>query len=288
MNHDEATRLTDNALEQLARALDEGHSATLTAYLKTIAKFHNYSFGNVLLIAFQKPDATHVAGFHTWRKLGRFVNKGEKGIAILAPITIRVKGDAHELGGNNGVEVVPVRQVIRGFKVVHVFDVSQTDGDPIAQFARISGSPCDYLERLRGLIAQHGIQLEYAPIPDGAEGFSDDGAITLRPDLDPAEEFAVLVHELAHELLHKKERRTETTRTVRETEAEAVAFVVSQAIGLDCSTRSSDYIQLYRGDRTTLQESLQLIQLTAAGIIHDLTGPALPNCMGVAVAPSLP
>jgi antirestriction protein ArdC len=274
MYRDEATKLTDNALEQLALALDQGHSATLTAYLKTLAKFHNYSFGNVLLIAFQKPDATHVAGFHTWRKLGRFVKKGEKGIAILAPIAFRAKADAHEVVENNDVAIVPVRQMIRGFKAVYVFDVSQTDGKPIADFARISGSPCEYLVRVRDLIIQRGIQLEYAPILDGAKGFSESGVITLRPDLDPAEEFAVLVHEFAHELLHKKERRSGTTRTIRETEAEAVAFVVSQAIGLDCSTRSSDYIQLYRGDRSTLQESLKHIQATAAGIIRELTASA--------------
>lgn len=110
------------------------------------------------------------------------------------------------------------------------------------------------------LVHAKGISLDYWAIPGGASGVSEGGAITVRPDLEPAEEFAVLVHELAHELLYKGERRSETSKKVRETEAEAVSFVVSQAIGLDCSSRSSDYIQLYRGDKDTLGESLGYIQ----------------------------
>lgn len=92
MKREEAIKLTQTALEQLSAALEQGHSETLATYLNTLARFHNYSFGNVMLIAFQKPDATHVAGFNTWKKLGRHVKKGEKGIAILAPMIYRRKG----------------------------------------------------------------------------------------------------------------------------------------------------------------------------------------------------
>ena len=95
MNREEALQLTDTALEQLTQALAQGKSDTLKTYLTTLARFHNYSFGNVLMIAVQKPDATHVAGFQTWRKLGRFVKKGEKGIAILAPLVYRSGKGGH-------------------------------------------------------------------------------------------------------------------------------------------------------------------------------------------------
>jgi hypothetical protein len=103
------------------------------------------------------------------------------------------------------------------------------------------------------------------------------GKITLLPGLDAAEAFSVLVHEAAHELLHRGERRTQTNHTVRETEAEAVAFVVSAAIGLDANTSSTDYIQLHAGDKATLAESLAFVQQTAAEILSSI----MPNVDGL-------
>lgn len=287
MNREEALQLTDTALEQLTQALAQGKSDTLKTYLTTLARFHNYSFGNVLMIAVQKPDATHVAGFQTWRKLGRFVKKGEKGIAILAPLVYRKKGDDDAEGNTDRRDAEPVATVeadsgdatqpkatLRGFKIVHVFDVTQTDGESLPEFATISGTPGEHLARIREMIQSQGITLDYEPISGGALGMSEGGRIRICPDLPPAEEFSVLVHELAHEMLHKGDRRAETTKTIRETEAEAVAFIVSHAIGLDCSTRSSDYIQLYSGGADTLVESLEHIQKTAAHIIHTLQAAA--------------
>lgn len=124
MKHDEALKLADTALEQLAVALEQGHSETLTTYLGTMARFHNYSFGNVMLIALQKPEATHVAGFTTWKKLGRFVRKGDKGIGILANLVYRSKRDDGNLEAERDEQST---RSVPGFKVVHVFDVSQTD-----------------------------------------------------------------------------------------------------------------------------------------------------------------
>lgn len=268
MKRDEALQLTNTALEQLAETLEQGHSETLTRYLGTLARFHNYSFNNVLMIACQKPDATHVAGYHTWKKLGRQVNRGEKGIAILAPLVYKKKQDEVSLERRD--EEGDDERTLRGFKVVHVFDVTQTAGKPLAEFAPVSGSPGEQLDRLRAFISTQGIVLEYEHILGGALGVSREGSIAIRPDLPKAEEFSVLAHEIAHELLHKGDRRKETTKTVRETEAEAVAYVVSQAAGLECSTRSSDYIQLYRGDKDTLSESLDHIQNVAATLIQAL------------------
>jgi hypothetical protein len=269
MKREEATQLAERGLAELNAALQQGASDTLTRYLDVLARFHHYSFGNVMLIASQRPDATRVAGFHTWKSLGRWVKKGEQGIAILAPMVGRKRRDdtdspaADDSNGN-------VRQLY-GFRVVHVFDVSQTEGAELPEFAGIHGDPGRGLKRLEDIVAGYGIQLEYDFPGSGALGVSRNGTIVVRPDMPPAETFAVLVHELAHELLHQQTgRRLEVSRTVRETEAEAVAYVVCHGMGLETKTRSSDYIRLYRGDVATLSESLDLIQKTATSLIEQL------------------
>jgi hypothetical protein len=162
------------------------------------------------------------------------------------------------------------KTMIFGFKVVHVFDISQTDGDDLPDFARITGEPGAMLCRLESLIRAEGITLSDESLPLGTYGVSRQGEIVISSALDTSERFAVLVHEWAHERMHDTQRRKVTSKTVRETEAEAVAFVVCHALGLDCSTRSSDYIHLYRGTSETLAESLQLIQRTATELIESL------------------
>jgi len=267
MENDNAKKLADDALNVLANALDAGQSDALKTYLATMAKFHHYSWGNVLLIATQKPNATHVAGYRAWQKLDRHVRKGEKGIVILAPMVVRKKAD--------GEETEDVQTRVFGFRAAHVFDISQTEGAPLPEFATVKGDPRDYTLRLKAAIRDHGITLEYTSDIYPALGCSTGGRIQIQPFLPAAAEFSVLVHEYAHELLHSGERRYDTTRQVRETEAEAVSFVVCSAIGLDTNTAASDYIQLYDGTTETLAESLQLIQQTAATIITQLTATQL-------------
>ena len=132
MKAEQAKKIADQALEQLADALAHGKSEALTRYLAMLAKFHKYSFGNVLMILSQKPDATHVAGFHTWRQMGRFVKKGEKGIVIIAPMLIRKRDERDSDGAE---EAKPVLR----FRGVYVFDVSQTDGEALPEPARVNG-----------------------------------------------------------------------------------------------------------------------------------------------------
>lgn len=153
---------------------------------------------------------------------------------------------------------------------MYVFDVSQTEGEELPEFTRISGEPGERLSLLKDLVAERGIELRYEETLGGAEGVSRGGKIALRLGLAPAEEFAVLVHELAHELLHRTERRKETTRRVRELEAEAVSYVVSKAAGLEGLAHSSDYIQLYAGDKQLLMASLSHVQRVASDIIAAL------------------
>ncbi|MFZ2874271.1 MAG: ArdC family protein [Phycisphaerales bacterium] len=264
MKAEDARKMTDDALARLATALEQGRSESLTQYLAVMARFHRYSFGNILLILSQRPEATRVAGFNAWLNLKRFVRKGERGIAIFAPMRLRVRDDDRREPSPSNDEAA--RAVLR-FRVVHVFDIAQTDGEPLPEPARVQGDASVYTLRLQAYVAACGITLDRADVPFGADGVSTGGRIAVRPDLSPAEEFAVIVHELAHELQHRGEDRRDFSKTVRETEAEAVAFVVSAAIGLDTGTAASDYIQLYNGDKDTLSHSLDRIQKTASSIL---------------------
>ena len=119
MTADALKKITTDALDTLAALLDEGHSDQLTALLKTMARFHKYSFHNICLIASQCPTATRVAGFQTWRTMGRFVRKGEKGIAIMAPIIGRREAESE---GDNA-------RTVRGFRAAYVFDGLSRDSD---------------------------------------------------------------------------------------------------------------------------------------------------------------
>ena len=266
MKRDDAKRIASDALTELKHALEQGHSEALTRYLTTMSRFHRYSWGNCLLIAFQMPDATHVAGFRRWLELGRHVRKGESGIGILAPLAYRKREESD--GDRDGDEVT-----LRGFKVVHVFDISQTEGDALPELGSIEGNVDDLLPRMEDLLRRSGISLVYEDLGHGTKGVSRKGEIAIACGLPPPERMAVMAHEVAHELMHTIEQREGLSKTVRETEAEAVAYVVCRAFGLDCSTRSSDYIQLYRGTEETLSESLDRIQKTAAQIIESLSQP---------------
>jgi len=265
---EEALKLAEQGLTELNEALKAGNSETLVKYLTFLSKFHNYSFQNCILISIQRPDATQVAGYNRWKQLGRQVKKGEKGITILGPVLAKRNVEVED--ENQEAQNKTVSKLI-GFRTLHVFDVSQTEGKDLPEFAQISGDPGEAIPRLEKLIQDNDIALQYEFPGGGALGTSSGGTITVRPDLSLAETLSVLVHELAHEFLHQGERRHETDKTVRETEAEAVAFTVCNALGLETKTRSADYIKLYRGDPQVLQESLHFIQKTAARIIEALT-----------------
>ena len=261
-------QIIKQAVDYLIQQLEAGHSETLAAYLGAMARFHNYSFGNILQIARQRPSATRVAGIRTWNELGRFVKKGEKGIQILAPVTgyRRRKAEAEQDAAAD-TETKP-QPVLIGFRAVYVFDYAQTEGVDLPEIEHtISGEVGGNRDRLIDFLAQQNIKLEFNEKIAPALGVSYGGKIALLPGQSKAEEFTTLVHETAHELLHEADRRTMTTATVRETEAEAVAFIVGQAVGLEMGTASSDYIQLYHGNAALLAESLEVIQRTSAVIL---------------------
>jgi hypothetical protein len=260
-------QLIKQAVDYLIQQLEAGKSETLTAYLGAMARFHSYSFGNILTIARQRPTATRVAGIRAWNELGRFVRKGEKGIQILAPII----GNRRKRDEAEQEQDEKPASVLIGFRAVYVFDLSQTEGADLPEFEHnITGEVGEHRDRMITFLAQQNITLEFNEKIAPALGVSYGGKIALLPGQSKAEEFATLVHEAAHELLHKAERRTMTTATVRETEAEAVAFIVGQSVGLDMGTASSDYIQMYAGDAALLAESLEVIQRTSAVILSAI------------------
>src|ERR1043166_586176 len=259
MNKEQAEKLSKDALDQLTTELEAGRSKRLTDYLATMARFPQYSLGNVILIAPQRPDAAIVAGFHAWKKLGRFVRKGEKGIGIVAPIVARKDVENDE-------------SAVRGFRIVHVFAYESTDGQPLPQLAKISGDPGEATAKLRQLIEAKGIELHYVEELPGALGRSKGGKIEILSTLSPAQEFEVLAHELGHELLHRRDSgETMPPRDVRELEAEAVAYASCVGIGLDAKASSVDYIGLFQGSKDMLVQSLDRIQKVASEILREVT-----------------
>ena len=256
MTADQLKTLTTDALDTLATLLDEGHSERLTALLKTMGRFHRYSFHNLCLITAQCPTATRVAGFQTWRTMGRFVGRGEKGIAILAPIVGRRKADVADDDS----------KTVLGFRAAYVFDIASTDGEPLPEIAVASGDPGGRTDALRSAILEQGIAIETADDLGGALGTSTRERIQILNGLAPAETFLVLAHEYAHCLLHRADDRP-ASRDTRELEAEAVAFVGCEAIGLNARQSSRDYLHLYSGDREGLAQSLDRIQRAASVIL---------------------
>ena len=257
-------------IHSLIEQLEAGHSEALTAYLDAMSRFHNYSFGNILEIARQRPTATRVAGYCAWTQLGRKVKKGEKGIRILAPIvgTKRKKDEeaAKDVNWQN-------TRVLIGFRNAYVFDVEQTEGAELPALREITGTVGENRDQLISFIEGQGIELSLSEKIAPALGMSYGGKIVILPGQSEAEEFSTLVHELAHEMLHKAERRAATTKVVRETEAEAIAFVIGKAVGLQTGSASADYIQLYQGNASLLAESLEVIQQTSGIILAALKSP---------------
>lgn len=266
--NDRAHELSQEAILTLIAQVQAGKSEALVAFLSTMARFHRYSWHNCLLIHLQKPNATHVAGFRKWFEFGRHVNAGEKGILILVPIVKRtpkkMMRNALTSPGDERADI----QLAEGFTTGYVFDISQTSGEELFTYNHVLGDPDRFLPRLEGLTRLEGIDLSYVSSLGGADGVSRNGRIEIVKDLPPAKKFSVLAHELAHELMHQRNRNLQLDKSVKETEAEAVAFVVSKGIGLDSGTSSSDYLQLWGGNADLLIKSMARIKATSTDILR--------------------
>ena len=220
-------------------------SAEWTAWLDVQSRFHRYSFQNTLLIHLQRPDATNVAGFNTWRRMGRMVRKGEKGIAILAPVVRRTRVEDED-----GEQRVIVGSP-SAFKIAHVFDLAQTDGRelPASPVHRLEGDDTDraFLQLMK-VAAGIGFSVEFAEFSDDRNGdcTPDEKRIRVRQGLAPAQCVKTLAHELAHAILHS-ESDCNTERSLKELEAESTAYVVCAAIGLDTGSYTFGYVAVWAG-----------------------------------------
>jgi len=278
MVDEKVRKVAEEAFNRLAAELQAGKSEALQNYLATMGRFHRYSWGNILLIASQRPTATRVAGYHTWNDLGRHVKHGEKGIMIFAPILTKQK-ENHDRTQDPEQPTARKSDPFRltGFRTAFVFDVRQTEGKPLPEIAKTTGDPREFADKLKTLVAKQGISLEYDRSIAPAQGVSFGGKIQLLPDMQPAEEFSVLAHELAHEMLHHTKDGTRQPKVFEETQAEAVAYVVCRGVGLETNGAAADYISLYNGDKKTLAQSLSVIQETSSRILDQLLPPERPS-----------
>jgi antirestriction protein ArdC len=262
LNDAQTKSKTMSLLEKLKQGISEVKSSEqFKAYLKAMSLFHSYSFANCLLIAMQKPDASNVAGYRTWQKLKRQVKKGEKGISIFAPMKMKQKNE----------EAKDEVDYITFFRVVHVFDVSQTEGEPLPQPSRleIQNTHQELLASLLKFAETKGIKVVFENL-EHVEGLSHKGQVSIHQDRNPTEQALILIHELAHEFIHwDPEKRPKLTKEQKELEAEAVAYVVSQQIGLP-ESNSDKYLALYHKSYD-LQLSLEIIHRAAQEILHGIT-----------------
>lgn len=271
MTTDKARELAqqiETSVNALAAETDAARRSDIfLGWLKAMSQFHNYSWNNQLLISMQCPTATRVAGFHAWRRMNRFVRKGEKGIAILAPCIYKprkreqpqeaeIEGQAHAVG------------TLRGFRAATVFDVGATDGEPIPSLPwKVKDDCAELLPNAEQACRELGIELEYKAITDGAEGLSLGGKIQISEALGSSDRVAVIIHELAHEILHKQaEIRKNTTRQQRELEAESTSFVVLSHFGIQHG--SPFYLATYDVTSEMLTQSLATISSAAKRIIE--------------------
>lgn len=237
--------------------------------LKVASKFHRYSFNNQLMIFLQRPDATHVAGFNRWKSLGRIVKKGEKGLAIFAPCRYKTKVE-----DDNGNE--KTLQSIKGFRVVHVFDISQTEGKelPGLDAVRPKLLDGDAPEGIWEVLVSQASDVGYEVIRDrkGSEnGYCDflTKQIAVRPDVSGAQALKTLIHELGHALLHGED--LPKSQEVAEVEVESVAYIVCSAIGLDTGGYSFPYVTRWAGGSTDLlKESADRVISCAKQILGRL------------------
>jgi len=269
---EEGERKIDAVLRQLKEGV-EGiqNSEQFRTFLTTMAKFHDYSLGNQILIAMQKPEATRVAGFQTWKNLGRFVKKGESGIAILAPIMPpkQKKEDEED-------EESPLSPVY--FKVVHVFDVSQTEGQPLPEFEvpSLTGEANEELfTKALALAKAQGMEVSFDPMPSqdpAVKGFYSGKKIWVKPDEPRAQQLKTLLHELAH---YYSEGVFRIPRRDAETIAESAAFAVGAHFGFDSGTRSFPYVAIWSQDPKVLKANLGSVRKVTSVMLEGLEGTAV-------------
>ena len=285
----------EKQLKEISERLEQGvkeifTSERYTEYLNTMSKFHNYSFNNTLLITMQKPEATLVAGYQAWqKKFNRHVKRGEKGIQIIAPAPIREKQEIEKIdpvtkepviGEDGQPETEIVEMVIPRFRVITVFDVSQTEGEPIADLdvPELTGSVQFYDTFMQALQNISPVPIRMMNVEGEAKGYyhQTEKYIAIQEDMSNVQTMKTGVHEVSHALLHDREvmdaEGVLKDRTTKEVEAESIAYIVCNHFGLDTSEYSFTYIASWceSKDMKALRASMDTIRKTSAEIIGNI------------------
>ena len=292
------TKTEKQKVKEITDKLEEGlkelfESEKYKSYLSTMSKFHNYSFNNTLLITLQRPDATLVAGYQAWQKnFNRHVNKGEKGIRILAPAPYKIKEERNKLDPVTGevmldkdgmpqTEEVEVK--IPAFRAVSVFDISQTEGEPIPELeAKELLSTVDgYEDFIKAVTFVSPVPVGFEDIPGGSKGYFNiaEKRIAVQEGMSESQTLKTMVHETAHAMLHDKDVNQDISvpakdRNTKEVEAESIAFTVCRHFGIDTSDYSFSYIAGWSTgrDMKELKSSLDVIRRTASELITGIEG----------------
>jgi hypothetical protein len=244
---------TQAYIEELAASLAQGHTEGFVEYLEVMSRFHRYSPRNQLLILLQRPTATLVAGIKRWNELGRKIQKGEKGIRILAP-TLR-KVEIEEENKETRELCLKVEEHLIGFHETIVFDLGQTYGKELPEAMQPKGEATE--EYLGELIEACPYPVEFYTQLGTAFGATNGVWIRLRPDRSAASKVKTLFHEWAHALLHYDPNPAlRPSREIAEAEAESVAYVLCRMVGLDAEETSRDYILNWGGQAEVLEASL--------------------------------
>ena len=278
--HDPHDKLTE-AHERLAQAVADLVSGDdWQSFLALAAKLHGYSANNVLLILTQAPWATQVAGYRSWQQLGRQVRAGEKGISILAPCRYRSATDDDNDGDqSDDAASRPGRLVVRGFRTVHVFDISQTDGPEVAEPPRPEllrgAAPAGLWDGLTTIVGDEGYTLERGDC-GGANGLTrfDARVVRIRDDVDDAQACKSLAHELGHILLHDGTEYATGCRGRAEVEAESVAYLVCAAAGLNADSYAFAYVAGWSGGDTN---AVHAAAERVLGCAHQIVRRLEPN-----------
>ena len=242
-------------LEVLALETDQAKkSEEMQKYLDFVAKFHQYSPSNIFLIMLAKPDATHVMGFNSWKRLNRFVKRGERGIPIFAPM-IHIEDPDNE----------DSPKVLHGFRVVYVFDVSQTDGEPLPPVPNWKSPEknAELNEKLIRFAESRGIRVTFKDLPGETQGVSKGGEI----DISPNAGTKTLIHELVHELLHRQDCLLDKPQ--KELEAEATGYIVAKYFGIS-NVNSPNYLVLFNYSSSEILGSVNRILDSAKIIIASI------------------
>ena len=281
-------------MDSIMQSLESGVEELFTSnryqeFLKTMAKFHNYSFNNTMLIAMQRPDATLVTSYKNWQSMGRQVMKGEKGITIIAPAPYKKMKEKEVLDENQrpimGTDGKPktekVEVTVPHFKAVTVFDIAQTSGEPIQTLAPelLTAAVQDFDSFMQAIQKISPVPIRFDEIDGNANGYyhNADKEIVIKKGLSESQTLKTTIHETAHAKLHDKEIMeslgVEKDRLTKEVEAESVAYCVCSSFGLDTSDYSFPYIAGWSSSREMkeMKASMDVIRKTAGEMIDQLT-----------------